>query len=101
VGFAGDRSQHPSRVRVVDRLFQEFIAEENGRVCGDDPGVVMLCRDRRRFVARQPRHVLLGRLARLMHLGDIARHDVEHKSDRCQQLRRRGDCDARMNLIAP
>ena len=46
----------------------------------------MLRRDRRRFVARQPRHVLLRRFARLMHLGDIARHDVEVESDRGEQL---------------
>src|SRR5438270_2043142 len=86
VRLAGDGGEHAPRVGVVGRLLQQFVAEKDGGVGGDDPGIAVFRRDDGGFVARQAGHVLLRRFAGLPHLGNVARHDVERKSDRRQQL---------------
>jgi hypothetical protein len=86
VRLAGDRGQHPLGILRVGRFLQQLIAEVHGRVGGDHPAPGMLLRQRAGLVARQPGHVLLRRLPRLMDLGDMTGHDLEVEPDRREQL---------------
>src|SRR5436853_620010 len=80
--FAGDGGEHALGVIGVERLFEELLAEKYCRVGGDDPVVRKSLRDRGRFFARQPRHILLGRFASVANFRNRARDDVELQIDR-------------------